>query len=92
MSRSLRPRLASMRQRMAADKVGQERIERLSFAVGALHAREARRADGIHDAEFRCFSQFGEDGIIQWLLAHVPMENEVFLERMLAFLNKHLKG
>lgn len=34
----------------------------------------------IQDAEFKVFSQNGEDGIIQHLLRHVPIENEVFVE------------
>jgi hypothetical protein len=34
----------------------------------------------MREAEFRAFSQFGEDGIIQWLIARVPIENKVFVE------------
>ena len=34
----------------------------------------------IQDAEFRVFSQFGEDGIIQYLIHHIPIENEAFIE------------
>jgi hypothetical protein len=34
----------------------------------------------MRDAEFRAFSQFGEDGIIQWLIARVPITNDVFVE------------
>lgn len=34
----------------------------------------------IRDAEFRVFSQFGEDGIIQYLINHVPIENDTFIE------------
>ncbi|MGH7869018.1 MAG: hypothetical protein ACREP9_15625, partial [Candidatus Dormibacteraceae bacterium] len=30
--------------------------------------------------EFRVFSQWGEDGIIQFLLAHIPIPNPVFVE------------
>ena len=29
---------------------------------------------------FRCFSQFGEDGIIQFLVQRVPIANRVFVE------------
>jgi hypothetical protein len=32
------------------------------------------------DAEFRVHSQFGEDGIIQYLLMHVPVPNRRFVE------------
>ena len=34
----------------------------------------------ICEAEFKIFSQFGEDGIIQYLLKHVPIENKTFIE------------
>jgi hypothetical protein len=34
----------------------------------------------IRQAEFQVFSQFGEDGIIQFLVQRVPIENEVFVE------------
>jgi hypothetical protein len=34
----------------------------------------------ICEAEFNIFSQFGEDGIIQYLLKHVPIENKTFIE------------
>ena len=38
-------------------------------------------ADRVGDAEFQVFSQFGEDGIIQFLVGtRVPIENEVFVE------------
>lgn len=36
--------------------------------------------DNIADAEFRVFSQWGEDGIIQYLLSKIPISNKVFLE------------
>jgi len=36
--------------------------------------------DNIADAEFRVFSQWGEDGIIQYLLSKVPISNQVFFE------------
>jgi hypothetical protein len=34
----------------------------------------------LRDAEFRVFSQFGEDGIIQYLIRRVPMADEAFIE------------
>ena len=35
---------------------------------------------GFRDAEFRVFSQWGEDGLIQYLLSRVPTPNKVFVE------------
>ncbi|MEY2603359.1 MAG: hypothetical protein QOH31_1133 [Verrucomicrobiota bacterium] len=34
----------------------------------------------LREAELRIFSQFGEDGIIQYLIHHVPIEEETFIE------------
>jgi hypothetical protein len=36
--------------------------------------------DSIHDAEFRVSSQFGDDGIIQYLIHHVLIESRTFIE------------
>ncbi|MBA3670891.1 MAG: hypothetical protein H0W68_02550, partial [Gemmatimonadaceae bacterium] len=45
-------------------------LDILQAAVGRVEARQcaAVGSDRIHDNEFRTFSQFGEDGIIQWLI------------------------
>lgn len=34
----------------------------------------------LHDVEFRAFSQWGEDGIIQYLIHNVPIKNKTFVE------------
>lgn len=34
----------------------------------------------LEDVEFCVFSQFGDDGIIQWLVRHVPIPNRTFIE------------
>lgn len=34
----------------------------------------------INDYEFKIFSQFGDDGIIQYLIKHIPIENKMFIE------------
>ena len=50
--------------------------------LGSLEARQVRALPptGLREAEFSVFSQFGEDGIIQFLVQRVPIENEVFVE------------
>lgn len=57
-------------------------IADLQAQVGALQSRSvaALGPDEIERAEFRVFSQFGEDGIIQFLVQRVPIENRVFVE------------
>ncbi|MDI6739908.1 MAG: hypothetical protein QME74_06045, partial [Candidatus Edwardsbacteria bacterium] len=34
----------------------------------------------IQDAEFKVYSQFGDDGIIQYLISQIPIENKSFIE------------
>lgn len=34
----------------------------------------------LADAEFRVFSQWGEDGIVEWLIQNTPIENTTFVE------------
>ena len=60
----------------------QMRDEALQTQVGGLHARWVAQlaAHEIERAEFKVFSQFGEDGIMQFLVQRVPIENRVFVE------------
>lgn len=57
-------------------------LDAIQIQIGALESR--RVADlppsDIRAAEFKVFSQFGEDGIIQYLVHKVPIENDVFVE------------
>lgn len=50
--------------------------------IGGLHSRWVAQLgpDEIERAEFRVFSQFGEDGIIQFLVQRVPIERRIFVE------------
>jgi hypothetical protein len=50
--------------------------------LGGLESRHiaALGPADIRAAEFRVFSQFGDDGIIQFLVQRVPIENEFFVE------------
>ena len=36
--------------------------------------------ENMPDAEFKVFSQWGEDGIIQYLISKIAIENKVFIE------------
>jgi hypothetical protein len=59
-------------------------VAQLKLQIGRAEARVVRALPpgSIRDAEFKVFSQFGEDGIIQHLLAYVPVpeESEMFVE------------
>ena len=42
--------------------------------------RESNNIESLKDVEFKVFSQWGEDGIIQYILSKIPIENEIFIE------------
>lgn len=50
--------------------------------VGKLLANSLRERSitNIHEAEFKVFSQWGDDGIIQYLISHLDMGDERFIE------------
>lgn len=55
--------------------------ESLLLAVGRQMARSTpATVDAIERAEFRVFSQWGEDGVIQYLVDHVPIDRRLFVE------------
>lgn len=41
---------------------------------------QRKSIDNLADAEFKIFSQWGEDGIIEWLLQQLPIAHETFIE------------
>jgi hypothetical protein len=57
-------------------------VANLQAQIGALQSRAvaALGPDEIGRAEFQVFSQFGEDGIIQFLVQRVPFDSRVFVE------------
>ena len=57
--------------------------ERSLLLSGRMAARDLPRGAPIadfRDVEFRVFSQGGEDGIIEWLVAHLPLTSQRFIE------------
>jgi hypothetical protein len=66
---------------LSTDRIGAD-LDRLREQIGGLETRLAAALppEAVTAAEFSVFSQFGEDGIIQHLLRHVPIENETFVE------------
>jgi hypothetical protein len=60
----------------------EQRLDAVRAQVGGLESRMLRNSPpaDLRGAEFKVFSQFGEDGIIQFLVQRVPIENEVFVE------------
>lgn len=58
-------------------------LERLLLLNGRIACRQLPRQQPIGtlaDVEFRVFSQWGEDGIIEWLVNHVAVPSTTFVE------------
>ena len=55
-------------------------IYKIQEALGRIEQRQAAHCSDLNKSEFRVFSQWGEDGIIQYLLEHVPIKQKVFIE------------
>ncbi len=57
-------------------------FESMQFAVGQLQSRLNAQLTltDAQDAEFRVFSQFGGDGIIQWIIRQMPATQRTFVE------------
>jgi hypothetical protein len=70
----------SVRDRLVAPVAAQDL--RLALAIGRMEARAVRTAvyPDLADAEFRVFSQWGEDGIIQYLISRVAIGRPAFVE------------
>lgn len=52
------------------------------LAIGKILCAQQRSlsSDNLNDYEFKIFSQWGEDGIIQYLINHIKIDNSVFIE------------
>jgi hypothetical protein len=59
-----------------------ESITKMQEALGRVELRQVQSlpADKLNEAEFKVYSQWGEDGIIQHILKYVPIDNKVFIE------------
>src|SRR5271169_3412662 len=61
-----------------------ERIDNVQKAIGRVEARQVLSQDplrrAISDYEFKVYSQWGEDGIIQFLIRSVEIKNKIFVE------------
>ncbi len=59
-----------------------ERTKKIQESLGRIEGRQLRDlpAANIQAAEFRVFSQWGEDGILQHLLGRVEVSRKIFVE------------
>jgi hypothetical protein len=60
----------------------ERRSRQLQEALGRIESRQLARGGALTPAEreFRVFSQWGEDGLVDWLTTAVPIERRVFVE------------
>ena len=58
------------------------RLQKLQEAIGRIESRQlSQHVDfSLQESEFKVYSQWGEDGIIQKLLRHIKIENKIFIE------------
>ncbi|MGH9032184.1 MAG: hypothetical protein ACRDY4_15035 [Acidimicrobiia bacterium] len=87
---SLRELVARARQKLVGPEAAtlredqrrlHEQQQALRVAIGTLMAREiAGAASSCNEAEFRSFSQFGEDGIIEYLIQRCDISPCTFVE------------
>lgn len=57
-----------------------QRLSSIQEAVGRIEARQNLSAHTPSEAEFKVYSQWGEDGIIQFILNRVPISQHTFIE------------
>jgi hypothetical protein len=74
--------ISSLRARLRRFDSLELRFERMQEALGRIEARQlaGERGADLRASEFRAFSQWGEDGIIQRLVHTVPIERKLFVE------------
>lgn len=66
-----------------SDYIDRKDYEYLMVLLGQLHINSIKKLENINslrDVEFKIFSQFGEDGIIQYLINKVDIPNKMFIE------------
>ena len=78
----IREALREVRDLKARFEMTDRRVRALQEAVGRVELRQVEDRPGgdLASKEFRVFSQWGEDGIIQHLVREVPIARKVFVE------------
>lgn len=57
-----------------------EKLDESKLLLGKLLSEQLKNAQSLHSAEFKIFSQWGDDGIIQYLTRKIPDINKRFIE------------
>ncbi len=66
--------------KIAANSTNPEHQLLLLGAMLAEQMKAKRQIGSLSEVEFRIFSQFGDDGIVQWLSKHITFANRTFIE------------
>ena len=76
--------LRQLQQRVGMlDVTAEQGMEDILFSLGQMRCREqsqVRPIRDLSDVEFKVFSQWGEDGIIDWIVARLPTIPRTFVE------------
>src|SRR5262245_22914817 len=72
--------LRRLKHMLRADRSERDRILMSDGTRAAFAIRSIERVETLADVEFRAFSQFGEDGIVEWLVANLPGIPNCFVE------------
>ena len=61
---------------------GEKIFEEQKLILGSFLSRQVvhEKITNISDAEFKIFSQWGDDGIIQWLIHNIEIQHKSFIE------------
>jgi len=65
------------------DQIDKNRFESLINLLGQLHVeriKQIKNISSLKDVEFKIYSQFGVDGIIQYLINNIEIPNKYFIE------------
>lgn len=59
-----------------------KKLSEVKESLGRIEARQIKtmELENINEAEFKVYSQWGEDGIIQYLIDNLKIENKIFVE------------
>ena len=74
--------ISKLRRAMAVINGLDQRLDETNVLQGSLlsEIQLQKPAGPLNDFEFKVFSQWGEDGIIQYLTRRIPIENRTFIE------------
>ena len=77
----IRNTIRSLKNRLFSDSL--RAIEVNSLLLGKINTRQIlniNKLNSLKEAEFKVFSQWGDDGIIQYLINKIPITNQTFVE------------